>query len=73
MTQRVLPPSPLIITVISMIEYEHEPLDELIAPPLSHDAHATTGTPMGVWQGGIATEYSTSPSSTAHDSQKVTD
>ena len=24
-----------------------------------HDAHATTGTPMGVWQGGIATKYAT--------------
>ena len=29
-------------------------------PPFLHDAHATTGTPTGVWKGGVATGYFTS-------------
>ena len=43
---------------------EGEDLDELKSYPpfhtMSDDAHVTTGTQTGVWQGGIATEYPTS-------------
>ena len=40
-------------------------MSRLLPPPLFflHDAHATAGTPMDVWRGGIATKYaSRSPS-----------